>query len=177
MAHARGGEGERTAVDLNAFVDEYVDLAYHGQRARVPDFNAEIVRDYDTSAGEVELVPQDVGRVLINLLGNAFDAVYEHTGETNGHYAPTVEVTTHRSNGSVEIRVADNGGGMPEAVRDRIFEPFYTTKPTGQGTGLGLSMSHDIIAQGHGGTLEVEIEEGKGATFVVSLPTRVLTNV
>jgi signal transduction histidine kinase len=108
--------------------------------------------------------------VLLNLLSNAFDAVYERAGWINGSYTPTVSVQTRTAGGRVEVRVADNGGGIPPSVRDGIFEPFYTTKPTGSGTGLGLSLSYDIVTQGHGGTLEVESTEGQGAIFIVTLP-------
>ncbi|WP_457654747.1 sensor histidine kinase [Rhodocaloribacter sp.] len=170
MAHARGGESRRETVDVNAYVDEYLGLAYHGRRARVPDFNAEIIRDFDESAGSLELMPQEIGRVLLNLLGNAFDALHEHTSKHNGQYAPKVTVTTRRENGHVAIRVTDNGPGIPPEIRDHIFEPFFTTKPTGVGTGLGLSLSHDIVTQGHSGTLTVESTPGAGATFVVTVP-------
>ncbi len=142
--------------------------------ARVPDFNAELSTDFATEAGTVEMVPQEMGRVLINLLGNAFDAVYEFAQSQNGQYAPVVTVTTRRENGHVEIRVADNGPGIPDDVKAKIFEPFFTTKPTGSGTGLGLSLSHDIVVQGHGGTLTVESAPGAGAAFVVVLPVEVL---
>ena len=170
MAHARGGESRRETVDVNVYVDEYLGLAYHGQRARVPDFNAELIRDFDDAAGTLELMPQEIGRVLLNLLGNAFDALYEHASNHNGPYAPRVTVTTRRTGNRVAIRVADNGPGIPPKIRDHIFEPFFTTKPTGVGTGLGLSLSHDIVTQGHGGTLTVESAQGEGATFVVTLP-------
>ena len=183
MQHARGSGGRRETVEVNAFVGEYLNLSYHGQRARVPDFNADLATDFGADIGTVELVPQEMGRVLINLLGNAFDAVYAHQTETrlgaslqNGEaeYAPEVRVTTRRENGQVEIRVADNGPGIPEDVREKIFEPFFTTKPTGSGTGLGLSLSHDIVTQGHGGTLTVESAPGEGAAFVVTVPVGVL---
>ena len=163
MQHARGGEGAREAVDLNALVEESLGLAFHGKRAQTPDFNAATERDYDDGVGLVTVVPQEVGRVLINLLNNAFDAV--RTAAT-----PTVRVSTARLGPRVEVRVADNGTGMPEAVRQRVFEPFFTTKPAGSGTGLGLSMSYDIVVQGHGGSMRVESVEGEGTTFVVTLP-------
>ncbi|MFW5955756.1 MAG: sensor histidine kinase, partial [Rhodothermales bacterium] len=181
MAHARGGRSEREAVDLNRLVGEYVDLAYHGQRARVPDFNVEIVRDFRDGVGMVELVPQDVGRVLINLLSNAFDAVHErttspeerHDGAASSKYSPRVEVATRCLKTAVEIRVSDNGPGIPEEVKSRIFEPFFTTKQAGQGTGLGLSMSYDIVTKGHGGSFDVASAPGEGTTFVLRLPTSV----
>ena len=170
MAHARTGSGEREAADLNALVEEYVDLAYHGKRASTPGFNAEIERDLGAGVGAVEMVPQEIGRVVLNLVGNAFDATMEHAAAVNGEYAPRVAVSTRRTGGSVEIRVADNGPGIPADVREKLFEPFFTTKDTGKGTGLGLSMSYDIITQGHGGTLDVESTPGEGAAFVITLP-------
>jgi len=166
LEHSKVGEGERHPTDLNEFLDEYVTLAQHSLEAREPNFKVEIERSFDDAVYQVDLVPQDMGRVFMNLLGNAFDALREH--RSNG--APKVTVSTTRIDGQVEIRVSDNGPGIPEKVRARIFEPFFTTKPTGSGTGLGLSMSYDIVTKGHGGTLEVVSEEGAGATFIVRLP-------
>jgi signal transduction histidine kinase len=158
-------------TDINHLVSEYIDLAYHGKRAQVPELAVEIERSLDDEVGTLEVVPQEIGRVLLNLLGNAFDAVHEHAARVNGAYQPTVSVSTRQVEGQVEIRVSDNGPGLPQDIRDRIFEPFFTTKPTGQrSTGLGLSLSYDIVTQGHGGTLTVESEEGQGATFIVTLP-------
>jgi signal transduction histidine kinase len=167
LQHSRGGQGERQETELNAFLEEYFNLAYHGMRARNSDFNATLKRDYDPSVGKIVMVPQDMGRVFLNLIGNAFDALDEH-GARDGQ--PTVSVATSRRDGAVEIRISDNGPGVPDHVRSRIFEPFFTTKPTGKGTGLGLSMSYDIVTKGHGGTLDVVSETGNGATFVVRLP-------
>ena len=170
MQHARGGSGRRAVVDLNALVNEYVDLAYHGKRAQIPEFMVEIKRDLDSDAGDAELVPQEIGQVLFNLLSNAFDATREQTANGRGEGDPLVTVSTRRADGSVDIRVSDNGSGIPAAIQDRIFEPFFTTKPTGTGTGLGLSLSYDIVVQGHGGALTVESNEGRGAAFIVTLP-------
>ncbi len=170
MAHARGGEGERRPTNVNGLVEEYVNLAYHGMRASTPEFNVTIEREYDEAAGAVEMIPQEIGRVFINLFKNAFDAVRERSASAQGSYAPTVTVATRRTDDHVEIQVADNGSGISEEIREKIFEPFFTTKPTGTGTGLGLSLSYDIITQGHGGTLTVESIEGEGATFVITLP-------
>ena len=170
MQHARGAEGERVPLALNALVDEHVNLAYHGRRAQTPDFNVTIERAYDATVDRVEAVAQDLGRVLINLVNNAFDAVAARAAAEDAAFEPTLRVSTARTASGVEIRVEDNGTGIPEDVLVRVFEPFYTTKPTGQGTGLGLSMSHDIIEQGHGGALRVESEVGEGTTFVVALP-------
>ncbi len=167
LEHSKVGEGERSTTDLNELLDEYVTLARHGLEARGGGFEVDVERSYDESVGRVDVVPQDMGRVFMNLLSNAFDALKEH-GARNG--TPTVSVSTAKVDGAVEIRVKDNGPGIPEKVRARIFEPFFTTKPTGSGTGLGLSMAYDIVTKGHGGTLDVESEEGQGATFVVRLP-------
>ena len=162
MAHARGGGGEPVRLDLDALVAEYAALAYHGMKARHPAAPVAFEQDLG-GAGEVVAVGQDLGRVLINLLDNAFDAV-------RGRADPRVAVSTHRVGDRAEVRVTDNGPGMSAGTRDRVFEPFYTTKPTGEGTGLGLSLAHDIVAEGHGGALTVETAEGEGTTFVVSLP-------
>ena len=134
------------------------------------DLKVEIKRELDVDAGTIEIVPQEIGRVLLNLLGNAFDAVHEQAQAVDSAYRPAVKVITQRVDGGVEIRVCDNGGGIPADIRDRIFEPFFTTKPTGSGTGLGLSLSYDIVTQGHGGTLQVESAAGEGATFIITLP-------
>jgi signal transduction histidine kinase len=170
MQHASGGQGRREKTDVNALVSEYLDLAYHGKRATLPGFNVEIIRSLGEEAGTLEIVPQEMGRVLLNLLNNAFDAVHERAQTENGAYVPTVEVSTRRVGDRVEIRVSDNGPGIPPEVRERVFEPFFTTKPAGGGTGLGLSLSYDIVTQGHGGTLTLEGEPGAGAIVVVALP-------
>ncbi|HMB92436.1 MAG TPA: ATP-binding protein, partial [Rhodothermales bacterium] len=173
MQHAHGGAHQRERVDFNRFVNEYVDLARHGKRAQQPDFNVEVLREYDESVGRVTLVPQEMGRVLINLLTNAFDAVAEQTTSVKEPYAPQVRIATQRSGQQVEVRVQDNGPGISSGIMDKIFEPFFTTKPTGSGTGLGLSLSYDIVTQGHGGTLTVESEEGQGAVFSIRFPITV----
>jgi signal transduction histidine kinase len=149
-----------------------VSLAYHGTRAQVPDCCANIERVYDPAVREVDLIPQEIGRVLLNLLSNAFYAVHARKLAENGQYAPLVRVETRRAGGQVEVRIRDNGPGIPAALREKIFEPFFTTKPAGEGTGLGLSMSYDIVTQGHGGSLSVESAEGEGTTFIVRLPGR-----
>jgi signal transduction histidine kinase len=172
MQHARGGKGERQPTDVNALVEEYVNLTYHGMRAKVPDFNVTIERDFGELDGKIEMVPQDIGRVLLNLLSNAFDAVRERAQTAGNSYAPKVTIATRAAGGCVEIRVSDNGGGIPDNLREKIFEPFFTTKPAGSGTGLGLSLAHDIVTQGHGGTLMVESTKGEGATFVITLPAK-----
>ncbi len=170
MAHARNSSGERRAVDINGLVAEYAGHAVHAQRARRPDVEVGFVQELAGDVGTAEVVPQEIGRVLVNLLDNAFDAVRQRADETSEGYAPAVTVSTSRADGRVAIRVQDNGSGMSETVRQRLFEPFFTTKPTGQGTGLGLSLSHDIVVQGHRGALDVESTDGAGSTFVIALP-------
>ena len=170
MQHARGGASERVPAAINVLVEEYVNLAFHGMRASTPGFAVEIVRAYSEAVGQTSVIPQELGRVLLNLLSNAFDAVGEHAGQAGEAYTPTVTVATERVEAGIEIRIADNGPGMASEVQAKIFEPFFTTKPTGRGTGLGLSLSYDIVTQGHGGTLTVESREGEGATFVITLP-------
>jgi signal transduction histidine kinase len=170
MEHATGGTGRREATDVNALVSDYVDLACHSKQASIQEPRVEIRRDLAGDLEPVIMISQELGRVLLNLLGNAFDAVHERASSANGVYRPEVRVTTRKVGGEVEIRVTDNGIGIPHAVRDKIFEPFFTTKPTGSGTGLGLSLAYDIVTQGHGGRLEVESTEGEGATFVITLP-------
>ena len=178
MQHASGRRGERESVDLNVLLDEYVNLAYHGRKAHQVGFICRIERAYDKTLGRVELVPPEMGRVFLNLLSNAFDAVHGHAltfNATDGRvaarpYTPTVRVRTQRLEDQVELRIEDNGPGIDKAVREKIFEPFFTTKPTGSGIGLGLSLAYDIVTQGHGGSLAVESTEGGGATFIVTLP-------
>jgi len=172
MQHASSGIGQPQPTDVNALVRQHVDLAFHGKQAQMPDLKVEIVQDLDVNASHVEMIPKEIGRVLLNLLGNAFDAVYEHTVKVNETYAPRVMVSTRQTKGQIEIRVSDNGPGIPVERKEKVFEPFFTTKPTGTGTGLGLSLSYDIVTQGHGGMLRVESEEGQGATFIVTLPMK-----
>jgi len=170
MQHASGGTGKREMTDLNQLVSEHLALAYHGKRAQVPGLQVEITQELSREAVSVEVVPQEIGRVFLNLFGNALDAVYEYALNVKEQYSPTVKVSTRRANGQVEIRVSDNGPGIRSENREKIFEPFFTTKPTGTGTGLGLSLSYDIITQGHGGTLTLAREGGRGATFIITLP-------
>ncbi len=172
LLHSRGGSGERGRVDLNRFVDEYANLAYHGARANDSEFQVALVRDFDEAMGEVEIVPQELGRVLINLLSNAFHAVAIRARADGAGYEPEVVLRTRRQDDLAVIQIVDNGTGIPDAVRQRIFEPFFTTKPTGEGTGLGLSLAHDIVTQVHGGQMSVESIEGEGTTFTVTLPRK-----
>ena len=170
LQHSRTGDGEKQPTDINALADEYVRLAYHGLRAKDKSFNATIETTFDDRIGEVNVVPQDIGRVLLNLLTNAFHAVQERQHAAADDYKPSVLLETIGRGDAVEIVVKDNGKGMPPDVMKKIFQPFFTTKPTGQGTGLGLSMSYDIVTKGHGGQLSVVSEEGEGTTFTVILP-------
>jgi len=169
LQHSRSSDGTKEPVDLNTVVDEYLRLAYHGMRAKNKSFNATLETDYDGSIGEVTLVPQDMGRVLLNLLTNAFYAVNEKKEGHAGGYQPVVSVKTKRTETGVEIRVEDNGNGIPEEISAKIFQPFFTTKPTGQGTGLGLSLSYDIV-KAHGGEIAVTSKEGAGTEFTIKLP-------
>jgi signal transduction histidine kinase len=170
LEHSRASSGERTLTDLNRLADEYLRLAYQGLRAKDKSFNATLTTDFLADLPKALVVGADVGRVLLNLFTNAFYAVRQRQQAGEPGYQPQVGVTTGRVNGQVEIRVTDNGTGIPESVKQKIFQPFFTTKPTGEGTGLGLSLSHDIIAQGHGGSLTVESQEGQGTTFCIGLP-------
>ena len=171
LLHSREGGGERRAVDLNATVEEALNLAYHGARAEKPGFNITLERDYDPAAGTVEILPQEFTRVLLNLVGNGFHAAHKKRLEgAEPGFEPTLAVSTRAGPDTVTITVRDNGTGIPDAVKARIFEPFFTTKPAGEGTGLGLSLSHDIIVKQHGGTLAVDTSPGAYTAFTVTLP-------
>ena len=171
LEHSRASTGERQPTDLNVLADEYLRLAYHGLRAKDKSFNATLTTDFAPGLPKIEAVAQDMGRVLLNLFTNAFYAVQKRKEQGQPGYAPTVSVTTRAlPNGSVEVRVRDNGTGIPEAARQKIFQPFFTTKPTGEGTGLGLSLSYDIVSKGHAGSLTVETQEGEGTEFIIVLP-------
>jgi two-component system NtrC family sensor kinase len=171
LEHSRTGTGQRTATDLNQLAEENLRLAYHGVRTREKNFTATLTTHLDPTLNLVPVVSQDVGRVLLNLCTNAFYAVQQRQKQNPDEYfQPEVTVTTRQGPGAVEIRVRDNGTGIPDAVKARIFQPFFTTKPVGEGTGLGLSLSHDIVTTGHGGTLTVESSEGEGTEFIIRLP-------
>jgi two-component system NtrC family sensor kinase len=170
LEHSRASTGERTLTDLNALADEYLRLAYHGLRAKDKTFNATLQTDLAADLPAVAVVPQDLGRVLLNLFTNAFYAVHRRQQQGEPSYAPTVRVHTKYTGHEIEISVQDNGTGIPAAVQQKIFQPFFTTKPAGEGTGLGLSLAHDIVTKGHGGTLSVESRAGEGATFTLRLP-------
>ncbi|MDR6805755.1 signal transduction histidine kinase [Dyadobacter sp. BE34] len=175
LQHSRASSGEKEPVDVNALADEYMRLAYHGLRAKDKEFNAALVTDFDGTIGTVNVLPQDLGRVFLNLFTNAFYAVAEKKRKLTeagqlGDYKPEVKISTKKFDNKLYIRVSDNGTGMPEHVKAKIFQPFFTTKPTGQGTGLGLSMSYDIITNGHGGVLEVDTVEGEKTEFRITIP-------
>ncbi len=173
LSHSREGPGERRPADINALVEESLNLAYHGARAKDQDFNIALERDYDDGAGRAEVIPQDLSRVFLNLFSNGFYATQKRRAESgDGGYVPTLSVSTRGLADAVEIRVRDNGTGMPEDVANKVFTPFFTTKPTGEGTGLGLSLSYDIIAHQHNGAFDVDSREGEYTEFVISLPRR-----
>ncbi len=169
LQHSRTSTGQKQPTSINGLVDESMRLAYHGLRATDKGFNAALQTDFDPGMPVVSVVPEDMGRVLVNLFNNAFYAVKEAGAQSAGSFTPVVSVQTSQEHGAVLIRVADNGVGIPDAVRQKIFQPFFTTKPTGQGTGLGLSISYDIITKGHGGTLSVDTEPGR-TVFTIRLP-------
>jgi len=168
LQHSRSSSGVKEPTDINALADEYLRLAYHGLRARDKSFNATMKTDFDESIRNVNIIPQDIGRVILNLITNAFYAVSEKQKQNIVGYEPTVTVTTKKVANKAEVKVKDNGNGIPQKLLDKIFQPFFTTKPTGQGTGLGLSLSYDII-KAHGGELKVETKDGEGAEFIIQL--------
>lgn len=168
LEHSRSGKGEKQPTDINALCDEYLRLAYHGFRAKNKNFNAELTMDFDQTVATVNIVPQDIGRVLLNLFNNAFYAVNEKAKRKTQGYKPAIIVSTKQTDDTLEITVQDNGDSIPESIKDKIFQPFFTTKPTGEGTGLGLSLSYDII-KANGGDLEVTTKEGEFTMFVIQL--------
>ena len=173
LQHSRTSSGKKELTDVNALADEYLRLAYHGLRAKDKSFNAKFETDFDTSIDKISIIPQEIGRVILNLINNAFYAVSERQKGTpdDQSYEPIVTVTSKKVDGKVEIKVKDNGNGITQKILDKIFQPFFTTKPAGQGTGLGLSLSYDIITKGHSGELKVETKEGEGTTFIILLPS------
>ncbi len=169
LQHSRSSSGAKEPTDINALADEYLRLAYHGLRAKDKSFNATMKTDFDNSIGKINIVPQDIGRVILNLITNAFYVVAEKRKQSGGNYEPVVTVSTKKVDRRIEIKVEDNGNGIPPKVLDKIFQPFFTTKPTGQGTGLGLSLSYDIV-KAHGGELKVTTKEQEGSEFTIVLP-------
>jgi two-component system NtrC family sensor kinase len=171
LLHSRQGSGEHRAVDINALVEESLNLAYHGARAEKQGFNIVLEKSFDPTAGQVDLFPQEITRALLNLISNGFYAATKRKAEANGgDYEPTLAATTKNLGDSVEIRIRDNGTGIPPEVREKLFNPFFTTKPAGEGTGLGLSISHDIIVKQHGGSIEVDTNPGEYTEFRIVLP-------
>jgi two-component system, NtrC family, sensor kinase len=171
LEHSRGVSGERREVDINNLIEEALNLAYHGARAQDQTFNITLERDYAESLKYIELAPQEITRVFLNLFGNGFYAANKRVRENGGgSFRPTLTVATRDLGDAVEVRVRDNGTGIPADIRDKLFQPFFTTKPTGEGTGLGLSISYDIVTQQHGGTIEVESEVGEFTEFTIRLP-------
>jgi len=169
LQHSRSSSGQKELTDINALADEYLRLSYQGLRAKDRSFNATIRTEFDPALGDINIIRQDIGRVLLNLYNNAFYAVEEKKNQTGDGYEPIVQVTTKKVGDDFEIRVKDNGNGIPQKVFEKIFQPFFTTKPTGQGTGLGLSLSYDII-KALGGKISVDTKEGAFTEFVVAIP-------
>ena len=171
LLHSREGSGDHRPADINALLDESLNLAYHGARAEKPQFNVTLQRDFDEMAGMIELFPQEITRVFLNLISNGFYAVTKRKIEKgNSGFEPVLIATTRDLGDTVEIRIRDNGTGIPAEVKEKMFNPFFTTKPAGEGTGLGLSMSHDIIVKQHGGRIDVETEPGQFTEFTIVLP-------
>jgi signal transduction histidine kinase len=171
LEHSRGVSGERRVVDLNALIEEALNLAYHGARAQDAGFNITLERDFDRGLAPTELAPQEMTRVFLNLFGNGFYATTKRQRDGVGpEFQPTLTVTTRDLGEAVEVRVRDNGTGIAPEIRDKLFQPFVTTKPTGEGTGLGLSIAYDIVTQQHGGTIEVEGRQGEFTEFTIRLP-------
>ncbi len=170
LQHSRATTSQKEPTDINALADEYLRLSYHGLRAKDKSFNATIKTDFAPDLSPIAVVPQDLGRVLLNLYNNAFYAISEKKKIQNEAFEPTIQVSTQQQDGKIEIRVKDNGLGIPAAIRDKIMQPFFTTKPAGKGTGLGLSLSYDIITKAHGGSLDVNTREGEFSEFILRLP-------
>ncbi len=168
LQHSRTSGLIKEPTDINKLADEYLRLAYHGMRAKDNSFNSTLQTDFDESIGNVNIIPQDIGRVMLNIINNAFHAVDEKKKSGVTNYEPTVSISTKKEGSNILINIKDNGNGIPQKILDKIFQPFFTTKPTGQGTGLGLSLSYDII-KAHGGEIKVKSEDGMGAEFSIVL--------
>jgi signal transduction histidine kinase len=169
LQHSRSSAGQKEPTSINTLCDEYLRLGYHGLRAKDKSFNVNLETNFDDKISKVNVVSQDIGRVLLNLINNAFYAVNQKGSQHIDGYQPSVSVVTKKKNNLVEIRIKDNGTGIPVAVREKIFQPFFTTKPSGHGTGLGLSLAYEIVTKGHDGELKVESVEGEGSEFVIIL--------
>ena len=171
LLHSREGSGEHRPVDINAIVEESLNLAYHGARAEKQGFNITLERSFDPNAGQVDLYPQEVTRVFLNLISNGFYAAMKRKAQANDEaYEPTLTAATKDLGDRVEITIRDNGTGIPPEAKDKIFNPFFTTKPVGEGTGLGLSLSHDIVVKQHAGSMEVDTKPGEFTEFRIILP-------
>jgi len=170
LLHSREGSGERRPADINAIVEESLNLAYHGARAERPGFNIAFKRDFDPNAGMVELYPQEITRVFLNLISNGFYAAAKRKDAGEVGFEPTLSASTKSLGNAVEIRIRDNGAGISPEVREKMFNPFFTTKPAGEGTGLGLSISHDIVVKQHGGKIDVDTKPGAYTEFIITLP-------
>ncbi|HLY68485.1 MAG TPA: ATP-binding protein, partial [Puia sp.] len=171
LQHSRSSTGVKELTNINVLADEYFRLAYHGLKANANSFNATMKTDFDNTIGKINIIPQDIARVLLNLFNNAFYAVNEKSKQQIQGYEPTVSVLTKKTDNYLTIAVIDNGNGIPQKTIDKIFQPFFTTKPTGQGTGLGLSLSYDII-KAHGGEIKVNTKENEGSEFIIELPVK-----
>ncbi len=169
LLHSRGTSGEKTPTDINDLLEQYVNLAYHGMRAQNKEFNITIEKDYDGTLEKINVVPQDISRVFLNIINNACYASYDKKKKGENNFSPILRVSTKNLKDKVEIRIGDNGNGIPKDILDKIFQPFFTTKPTGEGTGLGLSLSYDIVTKVHEGELKVETKEGEGTEFIIIL--------
>jgi signal transduction histidine kinase len=170
LLHSREGSGEHRPVEINAIIDESLNLAYHGARAEKQGFNITLERDFDPAVGVADIYPQEVTRVLLNLISNGFYAATQRAGAAGNGFEPRLKAVTRNLGDRVEVRIRDNGTGIPPDIQEKIFNPFFTTKPAGEGTGLGLSLSHDIVVKQHGGTIEVVTEPGSFTEFIITLP-------
>ena len=170
LQHSQSGSGAKAPTDINALADEYLRLSYHGLRSKDKSFNANLITNFNVKLPDINVIPQDIGRVMLNLFNNAFYAVNQKSKTAGEDYKPTVSVTTSAENGYVTIKVKDNGTGMPDSIKEKIMQPFFTTKPTGEGTGLGLSLTYDMVVKGHGGSIQVNSKDGEGSEFIISIP-------
>jgi signal transduction histidine kinase len=171
LLHSRGTSGEKSLTDINDLLDQYVTLSYHGLRAQNKEFNISIEKDYDNSLAKINVVPQDISRVFLNIINNACYAAYDRKKKSENKFSPMLKVSTNKLKDKVAIRIGDNGNGIPADHLEKIFQPFFTTKPTGEGTGLGLSLSYDIVTKVHGGEMKVETKVGEGTEFIILLPS------
>jgi two-component system NtrC family sensor kinase len=172
LEHSRSHSGQKELTDINAMADEFMRLSYQGLRAKDKSFNSELITSFDPILPKIEVVPQEMGRILLNLFSNAFYAVNQKSKTAGPGYKPTVEVETFflPLQGVGGLKIKDNGIGIPDAIKEKIMQPFFTTKPTGEGTGLGLSLTYDMVVKGHGGSIQVNSVEGEGSEFIIQLP-------